>query len=144
MATNTSKTYLVKKTTVGGSTTLNKLCDIKDYPDLMGTNEQLEVTTLSDTVQKFIDGIKTGDKLEFLANYDKTDYSTIKALEGTELDLAVVFDGSDTNGVITVAEGGSEFEFKGYISIKVNGGSVNAVREMSLSVNVSSEVTLAD
>ena len=139
MATNTSKTYLCKVDT----DTLTKLCDIKDYPDLMGTNEQLEVTTLSDTCQKYIDGIKTGDKLEFLANYDKATFSSIEKLAGTEQNLAIVFGGTDTGGTITTAADDSEFDFSGYVSIKVNGGGVNAVREMTISISVSSDVTLA-
>lgn len=143
-ATNTSKTFLMNGTTANNTTTYAKLVDIKDYPDLQGTREQLEITTLSDLSQKFIDGIKSGDTKEFLANYDKTDFETLEALEGVEQNLAVWFGGTVSDGVVTPTGTDGKFEFKGYVSVKVNAGSVNAVREMTISINVSSDVELGN
>lgn len=143
-ATNTSKTFLMKGTTANNTATYAKLVDIKDYPDLQGTREQLEITTLSDLSQKFIDGIKSGDTKEFLANYDKTDFETLEALEGVEQNLAVWFGGTVSDGVVTPTGTDGKFEFKGYVSVKVNAGSVNAVREMTISINVSSDVELGN
>ena len=44
MAISTYKVFLMKKT----SETWSKLIDIKDFPDLGGSPELLETTTLSD------------------------------------------------------------------------------------------------
>ena len=48
---NTYKTFLMQGATTGGSTTWTKLLDIKDYPDLFGSPEKLEKTTLGDITE---------------------------------------------------------------------------------------------
>lgn len=50
MAINTYKVFLMKGATSGGNTTWTKLIDIKDFPDLGGSPEMLETTTLSDNM----------------------------------------------------------------------------------------------
>ena len=40
-------------------TALQKLVDIKDFPDLGGAPELLETTTLSDSSQTFINGVQS-------------------------------------------------------------------------------------
>ena len=99
MANNTYQSYLMKKSTDSGNT-YSKLIDIKDYPDLGGSPEMLETTTLSDPMQTFTPGIKSSDAMEFNANYTKSDYSTLKALENQELDLAVWFGGTESGGTV--------------------------------------------
>ena len=64
MAISTYKVFLMKKT----SETWSKLIDIKDFPDLGGSPELLETTTLSDKMQTYIPGIQSLDALEFTAN----------------------------------------------------------------------------
>ena len=96
MAISTYKVFLMKKT----SDTWSKLIDIKDFPDLGGSPELLETTTLSDKMQTYIPGIQSLDALEFTANYTKEDYSTLKALEGVENDYAVWFGGTESSGEI--------------------------------------------
>ena len=61
MAKCTNVTYLMheKADTPG---TFEKLIDITEYPDLGGEKEKLDVTTLSDTKKRTINGIEdTGD-----------------------------------------------------------------------------------
>ena len=48
MATSSYKSFLMKK---GTGDTYEKLVDIKDYPDIGGSPETLETTTLSDSMQ---------------------------------------------------------------------------------------------
>lgn len=138
--TSTYKSFLMKGTTSSGTTTYEKLVDIKNYPDMGGSPELLETTTLSDSMQTHIFGIQQNDTKEFTCNYVKSDYSDIKALEGVEQDLAVWFGGTVADGVATPTGEDGKMSFKGYVSVYVNGGDVNAVREMTVSVAVSTPI----
>lgn len=131
--TSTIDSFLCKKT----GTSYAILVPIKEYPDLGGAPEGIDVTTLSDHIRKQVDGLQDLDTLEFTCNYDATDYSTVAALAGTEQDLAVVFGASAVN---TPDGHDGSFTFKGYVSVFVNGGGVNDAREMTVAVNVTSEI----
>lgn len=131
MAISTYGVQLMHKTS-GSSYT--KLVDIKSFPDLMGEPNMLETTTLSNGSQTYIPGIKQMENLQFTANYAKTDFETCKALEGTEVDFAVWFGAEGTDG---------KFEFKGKLSMGVNGGGVDEVIEMTLNIAPSTDITVA-
>lgn len=137
MAINTYKVFLMKK---GSGNTYEKLIDIKDFPDLGGSPEMLETTTLSDNMQTYIPGIQSADAMEFNANYTKTDYTTLKGLEGQELDLAVWFGGTETGGTLTPDGSDGKFEFKGRISVHITGGGVNEVVGMVITVAPSTPI----
>lgn len=139
MAISTYKVFLMKKT----ESTYSKLIDIKDFPDLGGAPEMLETTTLSDGAQTYILGIQSQDALEFTANYTKSDYDTLKALEGTELDLAVWFGGTVANGVATPTGSDGKYEFKGELTVFISGGGVNEVVDMTISIAPKTVITPA-
>lgn len=142
MAISTYKTFLMKKGT-GQAATYSKLVDIKSFPTLGGSPEQLETTTLSDGAKTFIPGILSQESLEFKANYTKSDYETLVGLAGTECDFAVWF-GATVSGSTTTPTGtDGKFEFKGILSVSVEGGEVNAVVDMTITISPTSAVTLA-
>ena len=124
----------------GEGDTYKKLVDIKEFPDLGGDPELLETTTLSDKMQTFIMGIQTADGLAFPANYDKAKYAELKGLEGQQLDLAVWFGGTETDGVVTPDGSDGKFSFSGELFAKVNGGGVNEVVGMTVTVAPSSPI----
>lgn len=138
MAISTYKVFLMKKT----SDTWSKLIDIKDFPDLGGSPELLETTTLSDKMQTYIPGIQSLDALEFTANYTKTDYTTLKALEGEETDYAVWFGGTESGGVVTPNGNDGKFSFKGALSVFASGGGVNEVVDMTITIAPSTPITM--
>ncbi|GHV09303.1 hypothetical protein FACS1894217_13280 [Clostridia bacterium] len=138
MAISTYRVFLMQKD--GGA--YSKLIDIKDFPDLGGAPEMLETTTLSDKMQTYIPGIQSLDALEFTANYTLTDFQTLKDLEGTELDLAVWFGGTESGGVLTPSGSDGKFEFKGQISAFPVGGGVNEVVDMTITIAPSTPITL--
>ena len=138
MASSTYKTFLMKK----GSSNYEKLVDIKDFPDLGGSPEMLETTTLSDSMQTYIEGIMSSDALEFTINYDLATYSTLLALKGTETEFAVWFGGTESDGVVTPDGSEGKFEFKGYLSVRVVGKGVNEVKEATISIAPSTPITL--
>lgn len=139
MAISTYKVFLMKKST----STYEKLVDIKDFPDLGGAPEMLETTTLSDGAQTFIPGIQSLEALEFTANYDKADYTTLAALKDTETEYAVWFGGTESAGVVTPDGSEGKFEFKGKLNVFVVGGGVNEVVDMTITIAPSTPITVA-
>lgn len=139
MAISTYKAFLMYK--AADSSTWAKLVDIKDYPDLGGSPELLETTTLSNGVQTFIPGIQQLDSMEFTCNYDHTDYTTVKALEGTEYDFAVWFGGTVSGDTVTPTGSEGKFKWKGKLSVYVNGGGVNEVVDMTITIANSTDIT---
>lgn len=131
MAISTYGIYLMHKENGGEYT---KLIDIKDFPDLGGAPEMLETTTLSDSMQTYIEGIQSADALEFNANYTKEDFGKCNALKGKQESYAVYFGEDGENGI---------FEFEGYLSARVTGGGVNEVVGMTVSIAPATEITVS-
>lgn len=140
MATSSYKSFLMYKKS---GATYEKLVDIKDYPDIGGSPETLETTTLSDGMQTYINGIQSSEAMEFTINYDSTTYDTIDALADTETEFAIWFGGTESAGVVTPTGSEGKFTFKGYISIRVSGKGVNEVREAVISIAPSTVITKA-
>jgi hypothetical protein len=138
MAISTYKSFLMHKK----ATAYEKLIDIKSFPDLGGSPELLETTTLSDGMTTNIMGIQSLDALEFECNYTLEDYTKLKAMEGTETEFAVWLGGTVANGVATPTGSDGKFEFKGQLSVYVNGGGVNEVVNMTVSIAASTPITL--
>ena len=140
MAISTYKVFLMKK----DSSAYAKLVDIKDFPDLGGTPEMLETTTLSDGMQTYITGIQSLDALEFNANYDLTKFQELKQLEGVEHEYSVWFGGTVSNGAVTPTGENGKFNFKGYLSVFPVGGGVNEVVGMTITIAPSTAITLGE
>ena len=140
MDKNTIGTFLMQGSTSGGSTSWDKLVDIKSAPATGSAPEQLETTTLSNWMRTYIPGIEGNDQKEYKCNYDKTKYAALEALKGQELDLSLWFGGTISNGEITPTGSDGKFTFKGYVSVYANESEVNGVREMTVVVTVSSEI----
>ena len=139
MAIFTYKIFLMKK---GDQSAYEKLIDIKEFPDLGGSPEMLETTTLSDSMQTYIPGIQSLDALEFTANYTLADFTALKALDGVENDYAVWFGGTESGGVLTPTGSDGKFEFKGQLSVFPVGGGVNEVVDMTITIAPSTPITL--
>lgn len=138
MAISTYKIFLMKKT----GETWGKLIDIKDFPDLGGSPELLETTTLSDRMQTYIPGIQSLDALEFTANYTKADYTSLKALEGEENEYAVWFGGTESGETVTPTGSEGKFKFTGALSVYASGGGVNEVVGMTITIAPSTPITM--
>lgn len=138
MAISTYKSFLMHKV----SDKWEKLVDIKSFPDLGGTPELLETTTLSDAMTTNIIGIQSLDALEFECNYVLAEYTKLKELEGKDSDYAVWLGGTEAAGAVTPTGSDGKFEFKGQLSVFVNGGGVNEVVNMTVSIAASTPITL--
>ena len=108
---------------------LEKLVDIKDFPDLIGEPNLLETTSLSDAQQTYIPGIKSADLLTFTFNYTKEDFQKVKANEGKPMFYELSF--SD----------GSTFSWQGQHTVGLPGKGVDEVLEATINIAPSTEVT---
>ena len=138
MAVSTYKSFLMVKNT----SSWEKLIDIKSYPDLGGAPELLETTTLSDSMTTNIMGIQSLDALEFECNYTLEDYTKLKEMEGTDKEFAVWLGGTESGGTATPTGSDGKFEFNGQLSVYVNGGGVNEVVGMTVSIAASTPIKL--
>ena len=108
---------------------VEKVVDIKDFPDMLSEPEMLETTTLSDAQVTNIPGIRGGDALTFTYNYTKEDFTAVEADAGKHLYYALTF--SD----------GSKFTWEGQHSSGLPGKGVNEVIEAQVIVAASTPVT---
>lgn len=130
MAKCTNKTFIMHKG--ANEDDFTKLIDITEYPDLGGPKEKLDVTTLSDTKKRTIDGIEDVNDLEFKAWYEKADYEKLLAIQASgSLDTYQIWFGEDGQDGI--------WEWQGKMAVYPNTGSSNAAREMTFSITDESE-----
>ena len=123
-----------------------KLIDIKDFPDLGGSPETLDTTTLSDNMTTSIPGIQSLEALSFDANYTKESYSTLAEQSKTDLasdegtDYAVWF-GADSE--VNPDGHNGKFSFKGKMVAHTTGGGVNEVVGVAITIAPSTPITFA-
>ena len=142
MAISTYKVFLMQGS--GSPTSYSKLVDIKDFPDLGGAPETLDTTTLSDKMRTSINGIQELDSLTFTCNYDDDDYDTVAALDdGNEHKFSVWLGGTESGSEVVPSGSEGKFDFSGYLSVFVNGGGVNEVVNMTITIAASSVITKA-
>lgn len=130
MAISTYKTFLMQK----DESAWTKTVDIKDFPDLGGSPETLEKTTLTDKMKTYIEGLQDIKALEFTANYDLDDLKKLEALAGIEKDYAVWFGGTEAGGTVTPTGDNGKFVLKGTLSVYVTGAGTNEVVEMKITI----------
>jgi len=112
--------------------TLAKLCAIKDYPDLGGAPEMIEITDLDDDTQRFLLGVQSIGAMEFTANYSKTAFDAITANSRAAGFYSLEFGTAGADGI---------FKWQGQHVVYVVGGSVNGAREMKITIAPSTKVT---
>ena len=138
MAISTYQAFLMKGSG-SGTVTYTKLVDIKSFGDLGGTPEQLETTTLTNGSRTYIRGIQDQEAIEFTCNYTSTDYATLSAL--TAATPFAVWFGAASNGTPDGHNG--KFSFTGELSVYVNGGGVNEVVDMTVTILPTTDITFA-
>lgn len=136
---STYQTYLMYRTTSAGS--YDKLIDITSFPDLIPPKERIEITSLSDYMRVYINGIGDTAEQTYGANYTPENYQAITALEGHQYDYALWFGASGTQGNEVPDGHLGKFEWTGDISAGINGGGVNEAVGMSITVTPSTVIT---
>lgn len=125
-------TYLATLKWGADAASVEKVIDIKEFPDLIGEPNMLETTTLSDGAQTYIPGIKAMDSMAFLFNYTKEDFAKVKADEGKLLFYELSF--SD----------GSKFSWQGSHTATLAGKGVDEVVEAGITIAPSTEVEFSE
>lgn len=109
----------------------NVLTNLQEIPDMGGTSEALDITTLGDAAFMYTDGIKSyGDSLEFTFLYDKEQFAQLDALTG------------ENQWKVSLPDG-AVCSFEGTSSVKLNAVGVNAVLTYTLAIKPTSEMTWA-
>jgi hypothetical protein len=107
------------------------LTNLQEIPELGGTAESIEITTLADAAHMFTDGILNyGDSLAFKFLYEKEQFNDLAALSGSQ------------NVVVSLPDGAT-CTFSGTCSVKLDGVGVNAALTYTLSVKPDSEMVWA-
>ena len=143
MAISTFMTFLmVESETDPGE--YEKLIDIKSFPNLGGTPELLETTTLSDYMTTNILGIQTLDALEFTTNYTKAERVRLEPYIGVDRNYSVWLGGTNVGGIVTPTGSEGKYNYSGAMSAFVVGAGVNAVVDMNITIAASKPIIMVD
>lgn len=137
-ATNTFMSFLMHST---DGTTYTKLADIISYPDLGGSPETIDVTTLSDRMMTNILGLQSADSMEFPILYEKGTFTTIKKLENKTEHYSVWLGGDDDGTTVTPTGDLGKFSFDGMLNIRVTGAGANEARKATITLAASTPIT---
>lgn len=108
-----------------------ELTNLQEIPELGGTAEAIEITTLADAAHMYTDGILNyGDSLAFKFLYEKEQFTALHALEGSQ-------------GWKVALPDGASCTFDGTASVKLDGVGVNAALTYTLAVKPNSEMIWA-
>jgi len=137
MAYSANQTKLLYKTSTENTFT-KELLYLMEVPELGGAPEKIEVTTLGDTVKKFIPGIKDYGDLVFKFLYDNaTADSNFRVLKG--------FDENGTSVSFQLQyPDGTAHEFNAIPSVKMDSGAVNGALTFSATMMLQSDVEVTD
>jgi len=113
--------------------TFTDLTNLQEIPDLGGSADSVEVTTLDDVAHMYINGLLDyGDSLDFTFLYEKTQFTALAALTGS-INWKVTLPGT----------GGLTATFDAEPSVKLNGVGVNDAVTYTLSLKPSSAIAFA-
>ena len=130
MAISTAGTYLMYK----NSASYEKLCDIINYPDMGAEPNKIDTTDLSAlTMKTSILGLQEAPDLTFEANYDKTTYTKLKALEGETQEFELQFGEDGVDG---------KYDWTGQLVVYITGGGVDEARKMTIVISAETEITV--
>jgi hypothetical protein len=138
---STYQTYLMYTTTSGGN--YEKLIDITSFPDMIPPKERIDITTLSDYMRVYINGIGDTSEQQYGANYTPENYAKVAALEGYQYWYSLWFGATGTAGNETPDGHYGKFNWQGDISAGVSGGGVNEAVKMTVTCTPSKPVVYA-
>lgn len=138
MAGILSKDITLGYDSTGAGSSYTDLPLLMEVPELGGDAEKVDVTVLSDSVRKYIDGIKDYGDLAFKFLYDNSGAtSSYRILKGLE-DAATL-----TKFQVALPDG-TKFSFSGYVSVKLDSAAVNAALTFTATISLNSEVEVTN
>lgn len=138
---STYQTYLMYRTTTSGE--FGKLIDITSFPDLIPPRDRIDITSLSDYMRVYIQGIGDTSEFSFGANYTPANYQAVVDLEGNQYEYAVWFGASGEAGSEVPDGHNGKFTWTGEISAGINGGGVNEAVGMTINATPSTVVVFS-
>ena len=122
----------------GAGSSYTDLPLLMEVPGLGGDAEKVDVTVLSDSVRKYIDGIKDYGDLAFKFLYDNStatsSYRVLKGLEGE----------ADPTKFQVALPDGTKFSFSGFVSVKLDSATVNVALTFTATISLNSEVEVTN
>ena len=138
---STYQTYLMYRTSTSGTWT--KVVDITSFPDLIGTPERIDITSLSDAQRIYIAGVQDQDEMVFNCNYTSENFTKVNGLEGHQYEYAVWFGASGSVGSETPNGSNGKFAWTGDVRAGVTGGGVNEAVGMTITCTPSTVITFS-
>lgn len=130
---------LSKETTLSYSTTGSSYTVIEhlmEVPEIGGDPEKVEVTTLADSVKKYIPGIRDLGDLAFKFLYDNSgENSNYRILRGLQEANTVA------NFKVEYPDG-TAHTFSAYVNVKMDAATVNAAMTFTASMSLQSDITV--
>ena len=114
------------------------IANLQECPELGGTAENVEVTTLADGNKKYIKGIKDFGELAFKFLYDnsgaESNYRVVRGLEeaGNIVEWKVTFPDNTT------------FAFSGEVTTAIDSAAVNAALTFTATITLNSDITVTN
>ena len=139
---STYQTYLMYRTSTSQQN-WGKVIDITSFPDLIPPKDRIDITSLSDYMRVYIQGIGDTSEFSFGANYTPQNYQTIVNLEGHQYEYAVWFGANGEAGSETPDGHNGKFTWTGEISAGINGGGVNEAVGMTINATPSTVVVFS-
>ena len=114
-----------------GGSSYTALTNLQEIPDLGGSTEAIEITTLADAAHMYTDGLKDyGDSIEFKFLYEETQFTTLNGLSGS------------TEWQVKLPDQ-STCSFSGTSSVKLDGVGVGAALTYTLAIKPNTEMAWA-
>lgn len=129
MAVKAISTYGIKLFFGESANPTEELARIKDFPDLIGDPNLIDVTDLQDDQQTNIFGIKTSDLMTFTCNYTSESFAAVNAK-------------ANTPGYYKLSmSDGSSFSWEGSHTLGVPGHGVDEPVEFTINVTNTTPVS---
>ena len=136
MAYSANQTKISYKT--GDLATFTEIPYLMEIPELGGAPEKIDVTVLSDTVKKYIPGIKDYGDLVFKFLYDNSDenanYRILKGMDDTGTTATFKIEYPD----------GTAHQFDAIPSVKLDAGTINGALTFSSTMLLQSDIEITN
>lgn len=127
------KTQGIKLSYKGSGDTYTDLTDCLGIPELGGSKDKIEITTLDSTAHEYMNGLDNyGDSLDFQFVYSDSQFEALAALTGV-IDWKVTLPSPSENACT----------FKGECAVRLDAAGVNDKITFTLSITPSSAISWA-
>lgn len=118
-----------------GEQTYTKLNGLQEFPDIGGAPEQIDITTLDDSMMHYMNGLKDAGSMEFTFLFDKKDNaeSNFQVLCGLE-------DAGESVSWEVKLPTGTKFHWDGEVAVTLSGDGVNAAVHFVANIGIATDI----